>query len=1421
MVDATDGYTAPTDFFVVGIGASAGGLRALEEYFDNIPSDSGAAFVVVQHLSPDYKSLMSQLLKRRTNMAVQQVTEHVSLAPNTVFLIPPGQNLVLKNDRLHLIPQDRGQGRQQPNFPIDYFFQSLATEIREHTITIILSGTGSDGSRGIQEVSEIGGIVLAQDPATAEFDGMPQSAISTGIVDLVLSPGELAQATYQFVTSPAELQAFRDDQHNQLAPLQLQQIVHIIEQYEDLDFTHYKPSSITRRIQRRCLIAGYRDLDSYIRRLETSADERSALRNDLLITVTRFFRDAEAWTILERTILPELIDKIAPGKTLRIWITACATGEEAYSMAMLLRELLDRHQPSIEAKIFATDIDQVALNKASTGIYPASAVNELSENRLKRFFDQREDGRFEVSRSLREMIIFASHNLTKDAGFTHMDLVSCRNVLIYMQPELQIQVLRNLHFALKVKSVLFLGESETLGVLEGEFTPLHRKWKLHQKLRDVKLPLTLAAVGGLSLKQLRTSPNGAVTQPPRFDPLLAAAFKAFLRQRKMTCVLVDRQLNLLYVCGDMLNLLKVPDGRSSKDLIQMLPQSLQLPLSTASHRVRQGQENSVQYNSLRITEPGYDDLVVKLEISQQLATRTTSEFFVIAIANDSPLPDVSALPSRFEADTDTAQYISQLEQELQRTRENLQATIEELETTNEEQQATNEELIASNEELQSTNEELQSVNEELYTVNAEYQSKIQELTELNNDLNNLLGNIEVGVVFLDNNLRIRKFTPAATVACNLVDTDISRSIGHLSHNLDNLELLELLEQVKEQGRAVEQEVQVKRQGSHLLMRVYPYLTENQMVDGLILTFVNIDEIKQTQLQLKATEASLSKANEVLEQEVQNRTAELKNSQHFLESINQTTPNSIYIYDLLEKRNVYVNRSLEEMLGHTQAGIQAVGADLDSHLFHAEDLGKIAAYHQTILESVVDETQTNTFSIEYRVRDMDGNWRWLYSQDVIFMRSPEGQPRQILGTAVDISDRKAAERELHESEARYRSLYENTPVMLHSINTQGEIISASDYWLQTFGYERSEVIGRKSTEFLTPESRQYAEDVVLPEYFETGVCNKVPYQWVCKDGSIRDVLLSATAERDTSGTLVRSLAMLVDITEQNKTQAELARYREHLEELVEDRAAEIKQANQQLQAEVLERQQAQSELVKRARALEQSNADLEQFAYVISHDLQEPLRAMTVFAQLLEGDYSDQLDITANGYISNIVDGGIRMYGLINGILAFSRATHREITFTTVDIEQVLVAVVTNLNSAIEESQAVVTYDTLPTLNIDENQIIQLFQNLISNAIKFHGAEPPRIHITAEQQSDSWLISIKDNGIGIPKEQQERTFALFQRLHTREEKEGYGIGLAICKKIVERHHGHIWVESEPGNGSTFYFTIAIDYLSEDSAPAGDD
>ena len=509
-------------FPVVGIGASASELRALENFFDHLPYDNGAAYVVIQHLSSDSPRLMKELLAQRTNMTIRQVTDGMKVEPNTVFLIPPGQNLILLGHSLRLTAQNR-DSRRQSHFPIDLFFQSLAKACQDKAVGIVLSGTGSDGTRGIQSIAEMGGIVMVQSPDAAEFDGMPLSAIATSLTDLILPVDELAKATYQLVTSPTQ----RTELHQTATTkIQIKRIIAILERYEDIDFSRYKPTTINRRINCRRLIAGYSNLESYIQCLENSPDERGNLCNDILITVT--------WHHVKTQVLPNIIQSAREGsKSIRIWVTACATGEEAYSMAILLKELLGNNPGGIEVKIFATDIDPIALTKASSGTLPETTLRNLSHEQIERFFTPK-DGTFEVSKALREMIIFANHNLTKDAGFTQIDLASCRNVLIYMQPDLQQQVLRSLHFSLKKDSYLFLGESENLGELQQEFTTKQQTWKIYQKLRDIRLPLLNNHLLQAKANRIRLQANLPAPKTPKFDPLLADAIKAKLPSRQPT-----------------------------------------------------------------------------------------------------------------------------------------------------------------------------------------------------------------------------------------------------------------------------------------------------------------------------------------------------------------------------------------------------------------------------------------------------------------------------------------------------------------------------------------------------------------------------------------------------------------------------------------------------------------------------------------------------------------------------------------------------------------------------------------------------------------------------------------------------------------------------------------------------------------------
>lgn len=891
--------------FVVGIGASAGGLRALEEFFENMSVDSGAAFVVIQHLSPDFKSLMKELLERRTRMAVYRVTDGMLLEPNSIYLISPGKNLVLENNQLHLLEQEE-RNRHGINFPIDIFLESLANNYAERAIGIILSGTGSDGTRGLRTINEAGGFAMVQDPATAEFDGMPRTAIATGVVDQVLSPQGLAQAVYQLVRSPIEAHPVSRNRTTSSDWQKLQHIASILARYEQTDFSHYKTSTLSRRIHRRCLISGCNNLEDYIRLLDISPEERAILRHDLLISVTQFFRDTEAWKFLETEVIPRMIEQSKPGEELRFWVTACATGEEAYSLAILLDEAVEVLNKQVRFKIFATDIDKEALEKATQGIYPDTIANDIAPERLQRYFIRKEQS-YQVARKLREKILFAPHDLTKDAGFTRMNMINCRNVLIYMQPELQQQVLRNLHFSLLAQGVLFLGEAETLGDLEGEFTTLNKKGKIYQKRREVRLPLPSKGTEKNARRlPLRSKPKETVSES-RLEPIINDAFSNFLAEQKATCFLVDKENQLFHIFNNSIDILKFSTGRTTNDITKLVVNALQLPLITALHRAKR-ERRQVVYTGIKLCQED-NCHSVSLKVSYQETNKLAGDFFVVIIQED--VRPQQADGERFEADTEASQRIIELEYELQQTRENLQAVIEELETTNEEQQATNEELTASNEELQSTNEELHSVNEELYTVNAEYQSKIEELTELNNDIDNLLRSTDIGVVFLDRELKIRKFTPAATTAINLVEADIGRPLRHITHNLNCPDLLGILQEVIDTKEATEEEVKITKTGFNLLMRVNPYLQEDGGLDGVVLTFVDIDEIKQVQQQLESAEGALRLVNEDLEKRVTERTVELAQAKEAAEAANKAK--SAFIAHISHE----LRTPLNAILGFTQ------------------------------------------------------------------------------------------------------------------------------------------------------------------------------------------------------------------------------------------------------------------------------------------------------------------------------------------------------------------------------------------------------------------------------------------------------------------------------------------------------------------------
>ncbi|MBP2299259.1 CheR family methyltransferase [Azospirillum picis] len=833
---------------IVGIGASAGGLEALQRFFDAVPGDSDLAYVVVQHLSPVHKSLMVDLLAKHTAMDVVQATDGVPVQRNTVYLLPPAKHLSIEDGRLRLTVKDAGSGM---SLPIDIFLTALARDQGPLALGVILSGTGSDGTRGLMAIKSAGGFTAVQLPETAQFDGMPRSALATGKIDANLPPEELPRRLIEHArralarARPLPDKRTRDEYGDPLG-----QIIAVIRSVTGVDFSHYKLATLLRRIERRMQGAGLESMDDYAALLRRNSAETVSLYKEMLIGVTRFFRDEAAFRVLAEKVIPSLLANRSPTDMVRVWVCGCASGEEAYSIAILFAEAQERMGRSIDVKIFATDIDQDSIEQAGLGEYPRTIAEDVSQDRLSRYFTAHGDT-YTVSRDIRRMVVFAAHNIMRDPPFTKIDLLSCRNLLIYMDQPLQRKVLSLFQYALRQGGFLFLGTSETLGDLQSDFHTIDSRNKIYQSLRAGSFRLSRLLVPTVAAPPARHGDDGAhnaTEDGAAIDEAIGALMKAYVPP----CLLVSEQLNIMHVFGDASSLLKVPAGEATLNVLKLLPSSVSMVTGTALNRAfRSGEEFSLSNIPVKDRE---GVAAISLRV-QPFTARKTGRRLALVVLDRANAPMLQMPDSDFDLTADVAERIRGLEQELTSRGENLQATIEELETANEELQATNEELLASNEELQSTNEELQSVNEELYSVNAEYQAKVEELTEITNDLDNLLRSTEIGTVFLDGDFVIRRFTPAAAGFINIIPRDIGRSISHLSTNIDYPGFLADIRAVFVQHEPVVRHVRV-RDGRWVLTRILPYLTDKNQVVGVVVTFVDVTATKQAEERVQSVLDSL-------------------------------------------------------------------------------------------------------------------------------------------------------------------------------------------------------------------------------------------------------------------------------------------------------------------------------------------------------------------------------------------------------------------------------------------------------------------------------------------------------------------------------------------------------------------------------------
>lgn len=1086
-VRRVDQFNEPT--YVVGVGASAGGLEALERFFRATPADTGMAFVIIQHLSPDFKSLMDELLARFTAMRLVRVQSASEIEANTIYLLPPRKDMVIEDGLLVLKEHSPDQ---QLHLPINRFFSSLARAKQEHAVAIVLSGTGSDGSLGVADIHDNGGLVLVQTEVSAKFDGMPRNAIATGFADAVGAPEELPGLLLKHARDPSIPLPRHGSGPGAVDALGII-MERLLEAY-GIDFSQYKPATILRRIERRVAMANSRSLDDYCAKIVRSSEELDSLYRDLLIGVTRFFRDPEAFDILRTSVLPDLIKALGKDEDLRIWVPGCATGEEPYTIAMLALAEFAHQKKEANLKIFATDVHKDSLRFASEGVYANESLELVPPDFRNEFFAVDGGGRYRVNARLRKAILFSPHNLIRDVPFNRVDLVSCRNLLIYFEGAAQARALAAFHFALRMQGALFLGPSESTGELEQDFEQIDRQWRIYRKTSERRQPLD-PRMQTPKLVPLEGRPGSGA------DARLNRVYDLLFSQLLPPCALVDDRRELLHLFGQAGDFLSLSPGRMSRDIVSLCEGDLRIAVPSAIQSCLRGQERVVLRSINCATRQGLKTIdLVALLISDRRSNATYVLLQFLVTATDR----VTVEENLLVLSTEVKDRVSFLEGELQTTKESLQTMVEELETTNEELQASNEELLASNEELQSTNEELHSVNEELYTVNAEHEQKIRELDRATNDLRNMMRATDIGVIFLDLAHRVRMFTPAATETFNLISQDIGRDIRHITQRFRDEHLLEKIEAVVQTKSPVEHQV-VGANSKRYQQRVMPYIGEAGEVLGVILTYVNVTTLTGIQQELKDQKAALD--------------------EHSLVVITDASGRITYINEKFCELSKY---SKEELLGND---LRIVNSGYHPKEFFAE-------LWRTISSGKV-------WKGEVRNRAKDGSIYWVETSIVPFLNG-EGKPYQYVSIRTDITERKRDHDALLQSENHFRMVTESLPQMVWSCLPDGQCDYLSAKWIAYTGKPETEQLGYGWLDQLHPEDRERAFSE-WTEAAKRGTDFDIEFRIRRHDGQFRWFRTMALPLRDQTGAIMRWFGSNTDIEEAKRAQEEKERIEKKIAE----------------------------------------------------------------------------------------------------------------------------------------------------------------------------------------------------------------------------------------------------------------------------------
>ncbi len=1427
VAEARDGFDGEAASAIVGIGASAGGLEAFTQLLGALPLDTGMAFVLVQHLDPDHESALTQILSRATSLPVREITNDEPVKANRVYVIPRDQNLSIANGVLKI---ERRPRTRAPNRPIDAFFESLAHDRSERAVGVVLSGTGSDGTLGLEAIKAEGGITFAQDDS-AKHDSMPRSAVASGCVDLVLSPAEIAMelaryAKHPYVagrwpltptgtdgdTSPeddrAAAAAHEDDQtqlpsgdrhpldtggerepaeagrgrakgarlaRDSKAPQaeedDYKKVLLLLRNHSGVDFSLYKSTTIQRRLARRLMLTKQTALSAYAVFLHGNTKELDALYADVLISVTSFFRNPETFDVLQQKVMPELL-KRAGDDPLRCWVLGCSTGQEAYSIAIAFVEVAEKAPRMPRLQIFATDLSEALLEKARHGLYAKNLVDEITPERLRRFFVE-EEGGYRINKSLREMVVFARQNFIADPPFARMDLISCRNLLIYFEPGLHKKAIPTFHYALKPGGFLLLGASESVGAYTNLFEPVDKKHKIFSKKAVPTLPLALS-LGKERRGEL--TPLASLPAPKSAGPGLQEglhgaldaqreADRITLSQFAPPGVLVNAELQVLQFRGPTDAFLEPPVGKASFDLLKMAREGLMLPLRSAITQARKVNK-AVRKQNVRVERDGTTH-TVNLEVIPLKNLRERS-FLILFEETEKAEGRRQGPESRKARTTRSAAGESsrsrKLEIELAETREYLQSMEEEHETANEELQAASEEVQSANEELQSVNEELEtskeeleSANEELTTLNEEMQNRNVEVGRLNNDLTNLQSSAKLTIVLVGRDLNIRRFSLQAEKQFDLLATDIGRPISHLRHGLHSLppvagrqtgtqtsaasplDLERLAADVI--AEVVEQEHEVMdRSGRWHSLRVRPYLTLDNMVDGAVLVLVNIDMVKRSEQAIGA-------------------------ARDYAESIVETVREPLLVLDKalrVESANRAFYRTFRVKPADTIGNlIYELGG-------HQWDIPRL----RELLDAVASH-DTSIENFEVVERDLESLGR--RTMLVNARRIQDGQPEspRILVAIEDVTERRSAEA----ARGTLAAIVDSSDDAILSKSLDGVITSWNRGAEKLFSYTAAEAVGQNIS-LIIPAERRSEEGDVLARLRRGDRVEPFDTERQSKDGQRVSVSLTVSPIKDAAGQVIGASTVGRDVTERKQLENSLRQYGIDL-----------------------------------AEAADRKN----EFLAMLGHELRNPLSALSSGLDLL-GKLPDD-SVRRRDLRSMMARQTKRIGTLLDQLLDIARVILAKVELTKdhVALTDVVRAAVEAVMPLMEIQKHKLTLSLAPDSDAlvmgDHNRLIQVVENLLTNAAKYTD-EGGEIVLSLESDQGTVRIAVRDNGIGMSAELIPHVFEVFTQAprNLDRAKGGLGLGLPLVQRLVEMHGGHV-TASSPGLGQGSEFVVMLPRVQE--------